>query len=131
LLARSRSSRAGAGVPGPPRFLLADEPLAALDPRHVAQTLRAFRSLAETGIGVVVVLHDLSAARWIADEAVLLEEGGAVRDVGPVERVLTPRILEPIFGIPFDEAEVHGRAPGLVPRMPMRSDGAVDPGARR
>lgn len=114
-----------------PRFLLADEPLAALDPRHVAQTLRAFRSLAEAGIGVVVVLHDLSAARWVADEAVLLDEGGTVRDAGPADRVLTPRGLEPAFGIGFDEAEIPGRAPGLVARMPARSDGVADPGAER
>lgn len=114
-----------------PRFLLADEPLAALDPRHVAQTLRVFRSLAETGIGVVVVLHDLSAARWIADDAVLLDEGGTVRDAGPAERVLTPRGLEPAFGIGFDEAEIPGRVPGLVARMPGRSDGAANPGTER
>ncbi|MGH8551666.1 MAG: ABC transporter ATP-binding protein, partial [Methylococcales bacterium] len=43
-----------------PKLLLADEPVTGLDPLHQLQVMQKFRVLADSGIGVVIVMHDLS-----------------------------------------------------------------------
>ena len=68
---------------GKPRWILADEPLAALDLAHQAALLRTFRALASEGVGVVLVLHDLARAMNGADRAVVLEQGRIVADSPP------------------------------------------------
>lgn len=83
---------------GAPRWLLADEPLASLDPLHQLDTLALLRDAAATGMGVVVVLHDLTHAAAVADEVLLLKHG-AVLAHGPVEAVLTPGNLAAAYGV--------------------------------
>ena len=68
---------------GKPRWILADEPLAALDLAHQSALLRTFRALADDGVGVVLVLHDLARAMNGADRAVVLEQGRIVADSVP------------------------------------------------
>jgi iron complex transport system ATP-binding protein len=87
--------------PVPVRVLLADEPLAALDPRHVAACAGLLRELASSGAVVVLVLHDLPAAIRLADNALLLTDGGTVAGHGPVADVLEPGLLGRVFGVPF------------------------------
>ena len=65
---------------GQPRWILADEPLAALDLAHQIALLRTFRALAAKGVGVVLVLHDLARAMNGADRAIVLERGRVVAD---------------------------------------------------
>ncbi|MFX8891361.1 ATP-binding cassette domain-containing protein, partial [Acinetobacter baumannii] len=55
---------------GEPEWLLVDEPLASLDPGHQLATLDLLRAAAARGCGVVVVLHDLTLAHRVADDAV-------------------------------------------------------------
>ena len=83
---------------GEPRWLLADEPLAALDPAHQADLVARLRALAGTGIGVVLVVHDLLQAQLAADDAVLLDRGRVVA-AGPAAEVLTPDHLGRVFGV--------------------------------
>ncbi len=83
---------------GEPDWLLADEPLTGLDPRHqldVAQTLRAF---ADSGGGVAVTLHDLSFAAQAADRVVVMAEGAVIADGAPAE-ALSPEILARAYGV--------------------------------
>lgn len=68
---------------GKPRWILADEPLAALDLAHQAALLRTFRALAAEGVGIVLVLHDLARAMNGADRAIVLEQGRIVADGMP------------------------------------------------
>ncbi len=68
---------------GKPRWILADEPLAALDLAHQAALLRTFRALAGEGVGIVLVLHDLARAMNGADRAIVLERGRIVADGVP------------------------------------------------
>ena len=68
---------------GQPRWILADEPLAALDLAHQAALLRTFRALAGEGVGIVLVLHDLARAMNGADRAIVLEQGRIVADGVP------------------------------------------------
>lgn len=98
---------------GEPRWLIADEPLASLDPAHQLDALAMFRRVADGGTGVVLVLHDLTQAARIADDVVLLKHG-AVLAAGPRAEVLTPGKLERAFSIRVATVEVDG-APLLVP----------------
>lgn len=83
---------------GEPRWLLADEPLASLDPLHQLETLALLRAAAAGGMGVVVVLHDLTHAAAVADEVVLLKDG-AVLAHGSVDTVMTPANLAAAYGV--------------------------------
>lgn len=86
---------------GEPQWLLADEPLASLDPAHQLDVLDRLRQCARDGAGVAVVLHDLTHAARIADDILVLKDG-AVIAAGPRDEVLTPDILARAYGV-----EVH------------------------
>ena len=57
-------------------MLLADEPIAALDPLHQLQVMELLRATARAGRGVIVVLHDLALAARFCDRLILLAQGG-------------------------------------------------------
>ncbi|KQO05557.1 ABC transporter ATP-binding protein [Sphingomonas sp. Leaf242] len=83
---------------GEPRWLLADEPLASLDPSHQIDLLARLRTYAAGGAGVAIVLHDLVQAQRTADDALLIADGRVVA-FGPVADVLTPVTLGQVFGV--------------------------------
>jgi len=84
---------------GEPQWLLADEPLAGLDPGHQLDAGDLFRRMAkEQGCGVIVTLHDLHMALRIADRVVVLAEGRIFADDTPV-KALSPDILARAYGI--------------------------------
>jgi iron complex transport system ATP-binding protein len=83
---------------GEPRWILADEPLAALDLAHQATLMRHFRALAERGLGVVLVLHDLAAAMNGADRVVVIDQGAVVAVGSPAE-VLGPDRVRETWGV--------------------------------
>jgi len=84
---------------GEPEWLLADEPLAGLDPGHQLDAGDLFRRLAhEQGCGVVVTLHDLSLAARMADRILVLADGRVLAD-GPAEVALAPEVLAEAYGI--------------------------------
>lgn len=93
--ARVLLARVLAGEPG---WLLADEPLANLDPAHQVDVLDRLRGVAETGRGVVLVLHDLAQAARIADDVLLLR-GGAMVAAGAAADVLTPERVAEVFEV--------------------------------
>jgi len=94
---------------GEPKWLLADEPLASLDPAHQLDLLDRLRGQAAAGVGVVVVLHDLAQAARVADEVLLLRDGH-VFAFGPPDEVLTPELLGEVFGVEVLLVEdSHGR----------------------
>jgi iron complex transport system ATP-binding protein len=83
---------------GEPRWLLADEPLASLDPSHQIDLLDRLRIYAAGGAGVAIVLHDLVQAQRAADDALLIVDGRVVA-FGPVGEVVTPDTLARVFGV--------------------------------
>jgi iron complex transport system ATP-binding protein len=83
---------------GEPRWILADEPLAALDLAHQLALLVRLREAASKGIGVVLVLHDLALAMNHADHVVVLDEG-LVEANGPPEAALSERTIERVWGV--------------------------------
>ncbi len=83
------------------RYLLADEPTSALDPRHALGVIDLLTELASDGVGVGVVLHDLSIALRVADDALVLDDTGRPAASGPASETLTPDVLRPVFGVRF------------------------------
>lgn len=88
--------------------ILADEPGAALDPKHHLALFRALRAEAKRGVAVILALHDLTAAAHFADDVLLLMGDGTFV-VGPPETALTPETLARAFGLPHHVAVVAGR----------------------
>ncbi len=99
-------------------YLLADEPVSAMDPRHAIRAVRAIRELADSGVGVGIVLHDLSLAASLADEAVLIASDPTGGAQGPASEVLTSATLSERFGTPLLRRELPGVGPLVVHPAP-------------
>ncbi|WP_136248812.1 ATP-binding cassette domain-containing protein [Halomonas borealis] len=83
------------------RFLLLDEPLAALDIAHQVEVLALIQRLSqELGLGVIIVLHDINMASRYCDRLVALHEGRLLAQGTPAE-LMTGDTLEAIYGIPM------------------------------
>lgn len=70
-----------------PRLMLFDEPTSALDPELVGEVLAAIRRLAEAGMTMIIVTHEVRFAREVADRVIFMDEGQVVEQ-GPPEQVL-------------------------------------------
>ncbi len=81
-----------------PNIVLADEPIAALDPYHQLHTMELFREHCDQNGSAVVVMHDLNMAARFCDRLVLLNQGDVVCD-GDVATVLTTDNLAAVYGI--------------------------------
>ena len=77
-------------------LLLADEPVAGLDPDAQLLVLERLKARAEAGGGVLVSLHDLSLAAQFADRVVVLDQGRAVAEGAPTE-ALSSQVLREVF----------------------------------
>jgi polar amino acid transport system ATP-binding protein len=69
-----------------PKLMLFDEPTSALDPELVGDVLDAMRRLAEEGMTMIVVTHEVGFAREVGDTAVFMDDG-VVRETGPPREV--------------------------------------------
>lgn len=70
-----------------PRLMLFDEPTSALDPELVGEVLQVMRKLADDGMTMIVVTHEMRFARQVADRVVLIADGG-IAEQGPPDRIL-------------------------------------------
>ncbi|MEU7842845.1 amino acid ABC transporter ATP-binding protein [Micromonospora sp. NPDC049114] len=70
-----------------PKLMLFDEPTSALDPELVGDVLTVMRGLAEDGMTMMVVTHEMAFARDVADRVVFMD-GGVVVEQGPPQEVL-------------------------------------------
>lgn len=100
----------------PDAYLLADEPCSAMDPRHTLQAMHALRELSRSGVGVGVVLHDLSIAARFADRALVLAPDGTLRGEGPADETLTEHVLSDVFELPIARYDLPDAPPVLVAR---------------
>lgn len=116
-LARTLLARALA-VEAP--LLLADEPVASLDPFHQLQVMEVLRARANAGDGVLAVLHDLSLAARLMDRVIVMHRGEVVAD-GPPAQVLDADLLGEVFRIRALTGEADGRG-WLLPWEPRRAD---------
>ena len=86
-----------------PEMMLFDEPTSALDPELVGEVLDVMRGLAEAGMTMLVVTHEMGFARRVADRVVFMD-GGLIVEEGPPDQVIgdpqherTKRFLEQVF----------------------------------
>jgi len=108
-----------------PRWLLADEPLANLDLAHSATLLARFREQASEGRGVVLVLHDLSAAMNHADRVLVLDRGTLAADGRP-EDALSDECISRVWGV---EAKWLGEPGSMALAVLSSSAGGGEPPA--
>lgn len=99
---------------GEPDWLLADEPLASLDPAHQLDVLARLRNVAAMGSGVVLVLHDLHLAGRVADDAVLLK-GGRIVAAGSADDVLTAPLIAEAYGVEVEIGRTLGGHRFILP----------------
>jgi peptide/nickel transport system ATP-binding protein len=109
-----------------PDLLIADEPTTALDVTVQAQILRLLKRLqAETGMGLILITHDLGVAAEMADRVAVMQ-GGAIVETGDVQSILTApshpytrKLLESVpgrHGFPKTAARGEGSEPLLEVR---------------
>jgi polar amino acid transport system ATP-binding protein len=89
-----------------PKLMLFDEPTSALDPELVGEVLGVMRQLAEDGMTMVVVTHEMSFAREVSDHLIFMDSGLIVEEGAPVEvlgrpqhartRAFLARVLAPV-----------------------------------
>ncbi len=82
------------------RFVLLDEPTSSLDPAHQHTAMRLLRRMADAGLGMLTVLHDLNLAAAYADRVVLMQDARITAAGRPTE-VLRADLLESVFDIPM------------------------------
>jgi polar amino acid transport system ATP-binding protein len=74
-----------------PRIMLFDEPTSALDPEMVGEVLAVMQTLAEEGMTMVVVTHEMGFARHVGDRVLFLDEGVVVEEGAPEALFEHPR----------------------------------------
>lgn len=91
-----------------PRYLLLDEPTASLDLAWQHRSLQLLRRLADSGLGVLVILHDPNLALRYADTVTLLRHGTVV-DSGPTGTVMQEAVLSDLYELRLRRAQPLGQ----------------------
>lgn len=79
-------------------YILADEPVASLDPSHQLQVMEILKDLSKNNNGVMVVMHDLSLALRYCDRLILLNDGKMIGQ-GLPDVILNDENLAQVFGV--------------------------------
>ncbi len=74
-----------------PEVILFDEPTSALDPELVGETLDLIKRVAQKGITMIVVTHEMSFAQDVADKVIFMDEGVVVEEGSPAQIFSRPR----------------------------------------
>jgi general L-amino acid transport system ATP-binding protein len=74
-----------------PKIMLFDEPTSALDPEMIKEVLDTIRSLADDGMTMLIVTHEMGFARQVADRIVFMDEGQVIEMNRPQEFFTNPR----------------------------------------
>jgi len=89
-------------------YILLDEPLKAIDLKHQVAVMQRLRKMADAGMGVLLIVHDLSLAAQFADTVTLMDQGRIIQSGTPNE-VMQPEILSSVFQTPINKTEVLGQ----------------------
>ena len=74
-----------------PKIMLFDEPTSALDPEMVGEVLKVMKDLAEDGMTMVIVTHEMGFAREVADRILFMDGGYIVEEGTPMELLMNPK----------------------------------------
>ena len=73
-----------------PKIMLFDEPTSALDPEMIGEVLEVMKTLAKEGMTMVVVSHEMGFAREVADQVVMMDNGGIIEVGSPEHFFINP-----------------------------------------
>jgi putative glutamine transport system ATP-binding protein len=79
------------GLAMKPKVMLFDEPTSALDPEMIGEVLAVMKQLANEGMTMVVVTHEMGFAHEVANRVVFMDEGKIVEEAAPAEFFASPR----------------------------------------
>lgn len=79
------------GLAMKPKIMLFDEPTSALDPETIGEVLDVMKTLANEGMTMVVVTHEMGFAREVADRVVFMDQGKIVEEAAPAEFFADPK----------------------------------------
>lgn len=92
-----------------PKVMLFDEPTSALDPEMIGEVLKVMKDLAESGMTMMVVTHEMGFAREVADRVIFIDHGQIVEEAPPTEFFTQPKhartqqflkqVLAPMHGV--------------------------------
>ncbi|MBV6391837.1 MAG: Glutamine transport ATP-binding protein GlnQ [Anaerolineales bacterium] len=74
-----------------PRVMLFDEPTSALDPELIGEVLSVMKKVANEGMTMIVVTHEMGFAREVADRVIVMSEGELIEDAAPDELFSQPK----------------------------------------
>ena len=77
-----------------PEVLLFDEPTSALDPEMVGEVLNVMKELAQTGLTMLIVTHEMGFARDVSSRIIFMDQGYVAKDATPEEFSLARRVRE-------------------------------------
>lgn len=97
-----------------PGYLFLDEPTASLDILHQIEVMKTARTMARSGAGVLVVLHDLNLAAAFADSICLMRDG-EVASAGTVGEVFTAKTLSEVYATPISVQKTNGGPLMILP----------------
>lgn len=98
---------------GEPEVIVADEPVAELDPVHALRVMALLKSLADDGRAVLAVMHDLSTAVRFADRIAVMADGRLI-EVSAADAITENGALDRAFGIRFATVRQDGML-GVLP----------------
>ena len=97
-----------------PEILFLDEPTTYLDISHQLETMQLVKKLnRETGIGVVMVLHDLSQALEVSDHIIVIKDGKKYSEGSP-EEVITAQMMRDVYNVDCEIVHLPGRSKPLI-----------------
>lgn len=97
-----------------PKILFLDEPTTYLDISHQLETMQLIKRLnRETGIGVVMVLHDLSQALEVSDHIIVIKNGKKYSE-GTPEEVITTKMMKDVYQVDCEIIKLSGRNKPLI-----------------
>ena len=85
-------------------YILLDEPTTYLDIAHQLELMKILKSLADSGKGIVAVMHDLPMAFTFSDKIILINDGRIVDDERP-EKIYERNVIDKVFGIALDRSK--------------------------
>jgi ABC-type polar amino acid transport system ATPase subunit len=74
-----------------PRVMLFDEPTSALDPELIGEVLNVMKKLANEGMTMIVVTHEMGFAREVADRVLVMADGELIEDAKPADLFSNPK----------------------------------------
>ncbi len=121
-----------------PELMLFDEPTSALDPELVGDVLSVMRDLANDGMTMMVVTHEMAFARDVADRVIFMDGGVIVEEGKPDDVIGNPqhprtreflqRVLDPTHVHAGDEDAAYARRHQGDPQLEASLDPGLDPG---